>query len=104
MKLSQFKNQFKTTKKFLSNLPRKLVTAPLFAFLIISALFLLIGILIFYQKVIIVKDLEIEPTQNIVYFKEEIYQNILDTWAEREQRFKEADSKKYLDIFRNRID
>jgi len=104
MKLNQFKNKFKAIKKFLGDLPRKLAIAPLSAFLVLLALSLLIGVLIFYQKVILVKKSESESAQSVVCFEEKTYQNILDIWAKREQRFKAADSKKYLDIFRNRID
>lgn len=102
MKIKQ--NKIKTIKKILGNLPRKIAIVPLTSFLTISTIFLLIGVIIFYQKVILVKKLEIEPNKNVVRFEDKNYQNILNIWIEREQRFQATDSKKYLDIFSNRID
>jgi hypothetical protein len=104
MKFNQDKNKIKIIQRLLSNLPRKIAIAPLSSFLVISTIFLLIGAVIFYQKVILVKKMKIEPNQNVVRFEDKVYQDILNVWIERDKEFQASNSKKYLDIFRNRID
>jgi hypothetical protein len=102
MKLNQSKNQ--RLKKSLNGLPRKMVSAPLLSFVFFSILFLLIGVIVFYQNVIVVERSEIQSSHSIISFDNDIYEDILNIWTERENRFQSADSKEYMDIFRVRID
>jgi len=99
MKLPKSKNQFKELKRFLGNLPRKLAVSSFLSFLVLFIFFLSIGALVFYQKVILVQRLELESTQEAIRFKEEIYQDILDVWADKEQEFEAADFKNYPNLF-----
>ena len=102
MKLNQNKNQ--KLKKSLSGLPRKMVANPLLSFIFFSTLFSLIGAIVFYQNVIVAERSEIKSNHSIISFDDDTYEDILNIWIERENRFQSADSKEYIDIFRSRID
>jgi len=101
MKLLKSKNQLKKLKRFLGNLPRKLAVSSFLSFLVLFFLFLIIGIFIFYRKVFLIQRLELESTQEVIRFQEDVYEEILGVWADKEEKFKAADSKNYPNLFKD---
>lgn len=69
------------------------------SFLVLIFLGLIFAGSLFYQYSIAVKKAEPEAAEKHVYFKEELYQKILEKWKEREKGFKKIDSKTYLNPF-----
>lgn len=65
-------------------------------FLIIGAIIL--GIFLFYQYVILVQTQQ-EVVENAVKFKYGAYQNVLDQWQAKDQKFQELRDKNYSNPF-----
>ena len=68
--------------------------------LILIFIALLIGGWLFYQYSILTQKAEPQITKQTIQFKENLYQEILDQWQDREEKFKAAGEKEHLDIFR----
>jgi hypothetical protein len=68
-------------------------------FLVLVLVALILGAAMFYKYNILVKKAEPEIKETPLQFKKNIYQNILEEWEGREERFKEADIKEHLDPF-----
>lgn len=54
----------------------------------------------FYKYNILVKKTEPEIEGVALEFKKDFYQNILQEWQEREERFEATESKEYPDPFK----
>lgn len=94
------KTKFNNIKNFLKKLPwifgeNTLLT--FFGFLILS---LILGALIFYQYTVLAEKQTAEFIEKTFEFKEDAYQEVLKTWQEKEESFKRADFKDYLNPFR----
>lgn len=100
MKIPKLKTQKITV--FLKDLPKKLSNRAFFTFLILLFLSLILGEFIFYTYFISIKEAKIEVSEKILQFQEKTYQRILEVWQEKEKQFKEADSKEYFNLFKEK--
>lgn len=73
--------------------------------LIIFLLFifsLILGIFIFYQSYFLIQKKAIQPKEEIPFFEEKIYQEILEIWQKKEKNFSEANLREYPNLFQSR--
>lgn len=98
MKLPKVK--IKKIKEFLKRLPRTLGDKAFLTFLVFLLMALIFGGIIFYKYNILVKKVQPEIVEKPIQFKEKAYQDVLKTWQEKEERFKETDLKQYPDPFK----
>ena len=84
---------------FLKRLPRILAKRAFLAFLILFSLSLIFSGLVYWQQSIFVKKTQPESVGRQLKFKSKTYQSILTIWQEKEDRFKQADSKAYPNLF-----
>jgi len=63
---------------------------------------LIFGAFIFYKYSIWLPKKEISVFQDFSPFQRNVYENILKTWQQKEEKFKEADSKEYLNPFKKK--
>ncbi|XOB41268.1 MAG: hypothetical protein ACKKMW_00755 [Candidatus Nealsonbacteria bacterium] len=89
----------KQIKVFIKKLPKKLAEKAFLTFLGLFVLSLIFGILIFYKYSVIPQSESVEGAKVGLKFKSDMYQKILETWQDREERFEETATKQYLDIF-----
>jgi len=100
MKMSRIK--FNKIKVFFSKLPRILGEKAFLFFLALLFLALIFSGIVFYRYSFLIqnKKPEISQSEKPIQFKEKIYQDILQIWQEREERFNEAETKQYPDPFK----
>ena len=53
-----------------------------------------------YKHIILVQREEVVLSEQPLEFNEDIYQNVLEIWKQREERFNQTSVKKYSDSFR----
>ena len=70
------------------------------SFLVLVLMSLVLGGFLFYKYSFLIAKIEPEITGKTVQFKEGLYQKVMLELQNRQERFKKADAKKYLDIFR----
>jgi len=92
--------EFKKIKEKLEKLPRILAERAFRTFFGLFILSLLFGGILFYKYNVLAKKLKPEITEKPLQFQEKNYEDVLKFWAEKEERFKEADSKQYPNPFR----
>lgn len=90
----------KGVKEFFKKLPITLAKKAFLTFLGLFTLSLILGAIIFYQYNILAKKIEPEAPEKPFRFESKTYQSILGIWQEKEQRFKETDSKQYPNLFK----
>ena len=94
------KIKFKKIKNFLRKIPLILAERAFHTFLILFCFSLLVGFLIYLRcNSLIEKTEKIQITEKEFRFQEEIYQNVIKFWEEKEKRFKETDFKEYENPF-----
>ena len=93
------KIKLKEIAVFFKKLPITLGKNAFLTFLGLFILALLFASLIFYTNYISIKNIETDITQEEFKFDSESYQEVLQIWQEKEQRFKETDSKSYPNPF-----
>ncbi|MBU4299410.1 hypothetical protein KJ636_05205 [Patescibacteria group bacterium] len=86
-------------KVFLKKLPRILGERAFLTFLGLLFLSLLFGGSLFYYYDILIQKQKTEVQFKPERFKEEVFNNVLKEWEEREKRLKEAELKEYLNPF-----
>lgn len=86
-------------KVFFNKLPRTLGEKAFLTFLGLLIIFLIFGALLFYKYVFLVKKAQPEILEKPLQFKGELFQEILEKFAEREQKFEETETKEYPDPF-----
>ncbi|MFH1643054.1 MAG: hypothetical protein ABH967_00205 [Patescibacteria group bacterium] len=87
-------------KNFLLRLPRTLAFSAFKTFLFLIVIFIALSALFAYKYIILVQKEEVEPAEKILDFNQNVYQDVLDIWNEREERFNKIDIEKYYDSFR----
>ena len=97
MKIPKLKKE--TINVFLSKILKKLSASSFFTFFIFFSLFLILGIIIFYQYAFLAKKVKIEASEEVFQFEEKAYEEILKVWEEKEERFRRVDYKEYPDPF-----
>lgn len=95
----KLKDELNQIRNFLYRAFRMMAEHVLCSFLVLIFPGLIFAGSLFYQYGIAVKKAEPEATERHVYFKEKLYQEILEKWEEREKGFKKIDSKAYLNPF-----
>ncbi len=91
--------KFKEIKVFLKKLPKKLAKKAFFTFLGLFLLSLIFSSLVFYNYSVVPKKKILESTKTELKFKSETYQEVLQTWQNREEQFEQTDVKQYPDLF-----
>lgn len=89
----------KQIRAFVRKLPKKLAEKAFLTFLGLFVLSLIFGSFIFYKYSIIPQSESVEGAKVGLKFKLEMYQKILETWQEREERFEKTTVKQYLNLF-----
>ena len=92
--------KFKKIEVFLKKLPKILGEKAFLTYLGLLILALILGGFIFYQYNILAKKTEVQITEKLLRFEEEVYNKVLKIWQEKEEKFEGADLKKYPDPFR----
>ncbi len=86
-------------KRFLFRVLRIIGRHSFLFFLVFVFFGLVFGGVLFYQYYLLVEKIEPEIAGKQIYFQEEIYLEILEEWKKQEKKFKEVDSKTYLNPF-----
>jgi len=94
------KIQIKKIGSFLEKLPRILGERAFLTFLGLLIFSLVLGALTFYEYNLLAKKIEPQITERPLKFKEKTYEDVLKSWQEREERFKEAEFKEYPNPFK----
>lgn len=84
---------------FLKRLPRILAKRAFPAFLILFSLSLIFSGLVYWRQNTLVKKTQPETVGMQLKFRSKTYQGILTIWQEKEDRFKQVDSKVYPNLF-----
>ena len=100
MKIPKLKT--KQIKEFLKRIPRILGARAFLTFLWFLFFSLIGAGLIFYRYSILAEKQKLEVSEEPLQFKEEIYQQVLSVWQEKEKGFEGADLKEYPDPFRGK--
>jgi len=87
-------------KEFLFNLPRSSALSALKTFLYLVLVFVGLSLFLAYRDLILVQREDLVLSEQPLEFKEEIYQNVLEIWQLREEKFNQTYFKKYPDFFR----
>ena len=93
------KERIKKIRTSLSKIPLIITTRAFWACLILFIISLIVGANLFYKYSILAQRAEPESLEQMVFFKEKTYQQVLEIWQEREKRFQETDFKEYSDPF-----
>jgi len=96
-KLKKFK--LKEVMVFFQKLPFILGKNAFLTFLGLFILALIFASFIFYTNYILRKDIDLDIIQEEFKFDSQTYQEVLEVWQEKDQRFKETDSKNYPNPF-----
>ena len=84
----------------LKKLPRNLAEHAFLVILILFLVSLLIGAWIFYRYIFLINKAEIQAREGSFQIKEDVYQRVISKLDERENIFKNANSKEFLDPFK----
>lgn len=87
-------------KKGLGKLIIRIAERPFLCSFVLFLLVLTIGGALFYQYILLVQEKEAGSLSPSVLLKEETYHKILQAWQEQDKKFNEADTKTYLDPFK----
>lgn len=87
-------------KAFLFSLPKRLALSALKTFLFLVLIFMGLSLFLAYKHIILVQREEVVLSEQPLEFNEDIYQNVLEIWKQREERFNQTSVKKYSDSFR----
>ncbi|MCP6719164.1 MAG: hypothetical protein KJI71_02940 [Patescibacteria group bacterium] len=91
--------KIKDIKGFLKKLPLILAEKTFFAFLGLFVLSLIFGGIIYYRYTSLTRKIEPGTIEEQFKFKSETYDLILETWKEREEKFRKTDQRIYPDLF-----
>ncbi|MDO8435795.1 MAG: hypothetical protein Q7S82_00190 [bacterium] len=89
----------KKIKHFFQTLPRILAEKPFLTFLVILLFFLILSGSIFYKYSILADKAKPEIPGKSLIFDEKTYNDILQIWQERKEKFEAADKKEYPNLF-----
>ena len=97
--------KIKTDKwnKFFKKLPRSLAENAFRSFMILVCLALIFGCVLFYKYSVLAEKKEPEVFKKPIEFKENIFENILKEWENREVKFNATDTKEYPDLLKEEI-
>jgi len=93
------KIKLKEVAVFFQELPLILGKNAFLTFLGLFILAVIFASFIFYTNYILIKNMDFDIVQEEFRFDSQTYQEILGVWQEKEQRFKETDSKIYPNPF-----
>ncbi|MCK4781780.1 hypothetical protein KAS79_02530, partial [Candidatus Parcubacteria bacterium] len=86
-------------KKFLKELPEILVKHTFLSFLSFLLLALILGSFSFYQYIALSQEAGVPVSKKVLCLDKEKYQGILEEWQNRQEKFKQASQKHFLDPF-----
>jgi len=93
------KIKLKKLKKRLKQVPKSLADHVFGFFMLLVFIFLILGGIIFYQYSFLTEKMQPVALPATVQYKENAFNEILDQWSKREERFQEAETKQYPDLF-----
>ena len=95
IKKNKVKKLKKKTEKFL-----KTLTEHVFgSFMVLVFIFLILGGIIFYRYSFLIEKMEPVSSQAFVQYEENVFREVSNQWLEREEKFKQAETKQYPDLF-----
>ena len=97
MKIKKIK--FNKIKTFFIKLPRILGEKAFLTFLGFLIIFLIFGALLFYKYIFLAEKVQPEITEGPLQFNEELFQEILQKFEEKQRKFEETKTKAYPDPF-----
>ncbi len=92
IKIERIKNLFK-------KLPKTLALHPFLSFWGLLSIALILGGFVFYRYSILAEKLEIETARELLKFKQETYQEVINQWQQREESLENINSKQYINPF-----
>ncbi len=99
-KRKKYRAETDKIQKFLGKLVLAIVKHLFLDCLIIFLLTLILGSFFYYKYNILAQRVKLESFEKPFLLKEDDYQNVIKIWQEDERRFKEADSKEYINPFK----
>jgi len=95
------KIKFKKKRINFEKLSRRLAENSFLTFFGFLLIILVLGGLVYYQYVILIQSTSTTPKEKPLETQEKTYQKILDEWTKRDEKFSQADSKIYPDLFQS---
>ena len=95
------KIKFKKRAINLEKLSRRLAENSFLTFFGFLLIVMVLGGLLYYQYVILIQGSPTSIQEKPLGAQEKIYQKILDEWTKRDEKFFQADSKIYSDLFQS---
>jgi len=95
--------KFKKIKEILQNFFWTIGKNVFITFLFLIFLTLIFSGFIFYKYSYLTEKKEPQIIEKPPYFKEALYQKILDEWQIRQKKFEEAEFKEYRNLFQTQI-
>ena len=89
----------KKIKNFFGTLPRFLVEKSFLTFLFLLAIFLLLSGFVFFKYSVLADKQALKVSDKSLIFESQLYENILQIWQERKEKFETADKKEYQNLF-----
>jgi len=89
----------KTSIKKLKKIPWLVATNAFSVILLLVFLNIGIGVFLFYRYVIAVTTREPEVIQGTVKFSDNAYQEMLEKWDAKEERFRQSSNTQYINPF-----
>lgn len=93
------KIRFDKIKVVFGKLPRILGEKAFLTFLGLLVVFLVFGAFLFYKYIFLVEKAQPEVIEGSLQFNERLFQKILEKSRDKQEKFKETETKKYPDAF-----
>jgi hypothetical protein len=93
------KIETKRIKEFFKKIPRAIGKHFFLSFLFVVFLALVFGGLVLYQYVFLAESIEFNVPERPVFFDEDTYKKVLESWQAREKKIQEIESKQYSNPF-----
>ena len=99
MKLKVKKIKLGKLKGFFNKLPRILAVYAFLVFVAMLLASLIIGALVFYQYSVLAEDRDSVEEEKVPEFNDEIFQQIVSKWQEREEKFLNVNLEEFSNPF-----
>lgn len=86
-------------KDFFKKLPEILAGHAFLSVLVIILLEMILGAVLFYKYSMLPEQTEIQAPEDVVQFKQEVYEEVSNKWIEQRRKFEKTQTKEYFDFF-----
>jgi len=93
------KNKIKNILSNLNKIPVFIAEHLFFCFLMVIFFVIFLTNLLFYKYYILTQEIAPEAKQEQLIVNEKSYNDFLNIWEEQNEKFKDSESKNYLDLF-----